>query len=452
MSNLLASLPALVALALFGLGVWAVMRDVIRERDASRVATFGRAAQWLRNEAAFLNTALGQPEDWETLVGRAVTLGILEPDGCEGVRCLCPTQGAEAACRPLVALTMPEADLERPSPAARAPASLLVALADRLAPRPLATLRVEVQDQRGRALATIVHTQDPSVHRARAAEAIDQRLLLYLAALVSPLGVLITGQWLAWRARARRHARERDAALAGERLSAEAQRQLTAEVEGLGHEVISPAASIQHWIQIQRERQGRGSTSEALDVLEAYVNRIANAGERMRSALQMKRRLARSIERGVRIELGRFLAQRLEIERTIGGARFELVVPEEPLEIHADLGDLEEMIGNLLDNARRFAGEQPITIRLERECPLVRIRIRNEGPIVPRGMEERIFDPGVSLVPGDEATSHGLGLHRVRMVASAMHGRVVAINDPEPATHGVEFVVELFEAGRTGRP
>lgn len=448
----MASLPALVALALFGLGVWAVMRDVIRERDASRIATVSRTAQWLRNEAAFLNTALGQPEDWDALVGRAATLGILEPDGCEGVRCLCPTRGPEAACRTLVYRTRPEADLERPSPPARAPATLLVALADRLAPRPLATLRVEVQDLQGRALATIVHTQHPGAHLARAAEAIDQRLPLYLAALVSPFGVLITAQWLAWRARARRHVRERDAALAGERLSAEAQRQLTAQVEGLGHEVISPAASIQHWIQIQRGQPGRASTPEALDVLEAYVNRIANAGERMRSALQMKRRHARSVQRGVPIELGRFLAHRLEIERTIGGARFDLVVPEEPLEIHADLGDLEEMFGNLLDNARRFAGDRPVTIRLERERPLVRIRIRNEGPIVPRGMEERIFEPGVSLVPGDAATSHGLGLHRVRMVASAMHGRVVAINDPEPATHGVEFVVELFEAARTARP
>jgi len=95
---------------------------------------------------------------------------------------------------------------------------------------------------------------------------------------------------------------------------------------------------------------------------------------------------------------------------------------------------------------KRSASARPITVRIESERPLLRISIRNEGPIIPRGEEERLFELDVALEPDDE-TSHELGLFLVRTVVNAMNGSVVALNDPEPGTHGVTFVIELLEAG-----
>lgn len=96
---------------------------------------------------------------------------------------------------------------------------------------------------------------------------------------------------------------------------------------------------------------------------------------------------------------------------------------------------------------KRSASARPITVRIESERLLVRISIRNEGPIIPRGEEERLFEPDVALEPDHDETSHGLGLFLVRTAVNAMNGSVLALNDPEPGTHGVTFVIELLEAG-----
>ncbi|HUP68184.1 MAG TPA: HAMP domain-containing sensor histidine kinase [Acidimicrobiales bacterium] len=89
-------------------------------------------------------------------------------------------------------------------------------------------------------------------------------------------------------------------------------------------------------------------------------------------------------------------------------------------EPYLDPHALAEILGNLLDNARRFAVSR-IDVLLRWVDDGVHVSVGDDGEGVAAGMEERIFDRFVSS--GDPGTS-GLGLSIARALAQAMGGDV----------------------------
>ena len=82
-----------------------------------------------------------------------------------------------------------------------------------------------------------------------------------------------------------------------------------------------------------------------------------------------------------------------------------------------DADAMREMVANLLDNARRHA-ERRITISLVGRDGAVEVRVADDGPGVPPGREEQVFERFVSL---DNRGGSGLGLPIARALARA-HG------------------------------
>jgi signal transduction histidine kinase len=436
-----------------------ILWDVQRSLEESLAASYQRNLEVLTRSARLLEAGPATAAGWDAIVIRARNLGLVGVPPCPSGNCLCPGTGRGPECLPLESVHPAggaRRDLDAPVPPTLRIADGLATLALALRPR---TSRQSTVVLRGGA-AALVHIEriDEATEAARIA--IAARLPLYLAAFAAPLLLLGSLGWALSRERARtlvaerrRAEAERDAAVAARRVYETALKDATATLEDLGHEVLSPASSLRHALGqletlVAERPEWRGVAERApLDLMAGYVSRIVRAAERARAALQLRRRQAQSVGADTRIELNRFFARRLAAEQLIAPLPFRLIEAPRPIEVLADRGDLEEMVGNLLSNARRFAGDQPITVRLESERPIVRISIRNEGPIIPRGEEERIFELDVSLDPSAEETSHGLGLYLVRAAVNAMNGSVVAVNDPEPATHGVTFVIELLEAG-----
>ena len=97
----------------------------------------------------------------------------------------------------------------------------------------------------------------------------------------------------------------------------------------------------------------------------------------------------------------------------------------------------------MLDNAWRFSPPNgAITIVARPEGNVVRLAVRDQGPGVPVGERERVFERfyriGTGLV--HDAQGSGLGLAIVRHVAEAHGGRVSV----ESATGGgARFVIRL---------
>lgn len=98
------------------------------------------------------------------------------------------------------------------------------------------------------------------------------------------------------------------------------------------------------------------------------------------------------------------------------------------LTVGADGEDLTELLGNLLDNACKWAAHA-ITIGAEADSAAIRITVQDDGPGVPHGALAALAGRGVRLdesVPGT-----GLGLAIARDIAEACGGQLTFTNRPD---------------------
>jgi signal transduction histidine kinase len=85
---------------------------------------------------------------------------------------------------------------------------------------------------------------------------------------------------------------------------------------------------------------------------------------------------------------------------------------------------LRRAIRNLLENARRYSSGE-VRVELGREADRAVLRVRDQGPGVPAGERERIFEPFYRLAGASEVHGGvGLGLALVRSIAQRHHGSV----------------------------
>ena len=105
--------------------------------------------------------------------------------------------------------------------------------------------------------------------------------------------------------------------------------------------------------------------------------------------------------------------------------------PDLPL-LRADAAQLERALANVLENAARFSGTQPVTIRGRLVGQDVLLRIKDHGPGVRRENLERIFEPFYRT--GNNHAGSGLGLAIARGFVEVNGGRIRAESVPGQGT------------------
>ncbi|WP_327242809.1 sensor histidine kinase [Streptomyces sp. NBC_01320] len=115
------------------------------------------------------------------------------------------------------------------------------------------------------------------------------------------------------------------------------------------------------------------------------------------------------------------------------GHRWLLDLPEEPVTVTGDAHRLQQVIGNLLANARVHTPDgTEVTVRLRAEAAEVRLTVTDNGPGIPDALLPEIFgrfvrtDPSRSRATG----STGLGLAIVRAVVTAHGGTADVVSRP----------------------
>lgn len=108
--------------------------------------------------------------------------------------------------------------------------------------------------------------------------------------------------------------------------------------------------------------------------------------------------------------------------------------------VMADPGLLERVLANLIDNALRYAPESIVRVNAGRVGPTVLINVIDEGPGIPRGSEERLFEPFQRLGDRINKSGVGLGLSVARGFVEAMDGTISATDTPGG---GLTVIVEL---------
>jgi two-component system sensor histidine kinase KdpD len=103
---------------------------------------------------------------------------------------------------------------------------------------------------------------------------------------------------------------------------------------------------------------------------------------------------------------------------------------------------LEQILVNLLDNAARYTPPRTtITIAASVDGNSLRLSVSDNGPGLPPGSEERIFEKFYRASPkADSGRGSGLGLAICRAIAQVHGGTITAANRPGG---GAEFVLRL---------
>jgi len=120
------------------------------------------------------------------------------------------------------------------------------------------------------------------------------------------------------------------------------------------------------------------------------------------------------------------------------------ILPDIPL-VKVDPILLHHCLINLLDNAGRYADPgTPVTIRGSRRPDAITLSVLDEGPGIPPGSEERVFDT-FTRMEGSDQVKHGtgLGLAIVKGFAEAMGLSVSASNNEDP--YGACFTLTIPE-------
>ncbi|MFI1996467.1 sensor histidine kinase [Actinoplanes sp. NPDC020271] len=199
-------------------------------------------------------------------------------------------------------------------------------------------------------------------------------------------------------------------------------------VADAAHELRSPLTNMRTELEVAQRLPDDTDWPALTDDLLADVQRLS----RLVDDLLL---LARSDDGG-----GRAVSRRMEqvdLGQLVGevAARYPGVRHEDatgPLPLVADPDALARVVANLLDNACRHR-RSTVTVRTaEAECDLL-VVVTDDGPGIPVGDRERVFDRFTRLDDGRarDAGGSGLGLAIVQELVRR-HGGSVTLGDAEP--------------------
>ena len=185
-------------------------------------------------------------------------------------------------------------------------------------------------------------------------------------------------------------------------------------VGNLGHALKTPLAvlfSLAKDPRLAAYPQIQSTLSEQLEYIQQRMNRELN-----------RARLAGDALPGAHFEADAEMPSLMATLGMIYGEHLDLKFNVPPgLHMPWDREDMLELLGNLLDNACKWADSQ-VELRIVQKENEFEIEVQDDGPGIPESERDQVFSRGTRL---DEQTSgHGLGLGIVRDVVEAWEGEM----------------------------
>jgi two-component system OmpR family sensor kinase len=205
----------------------------------------------------------------------------------------------------------------------------------------------------------------------------------------------------------------------------ERQREFVADAS---HELRTPLTSIQANLELL-QAEGAGSEDDKHTVDSALSSTKRMSGLVSDLLLLARADAGRQAAR-TDLDLARIAAGALEEVQPLAGERRVESQVERPLPMSGNPDELHRMIRNLLENAVRHTPEKTtVELTARRDGDAALLEVIDDGPGIPAGIEEQVFDRFVrGEGPSDTVGGggSGLGLAIVRAVAQAHGGTVQA--------------------------
>lgn len=206
-------------------------------------------------------------------------------------------------------------------------------------------------------------------------------------------------------------------------------------VADASHELRTPLASIRGYAELTRRgREEPGpDTRHALGRIESEATRMTGLVEDL--LLLARLDAGRPLATGdTETDLAPLVIDAVSDARAAGpGHHWRLHLPEEPATILADPARIQQVLVNLLANARTHTPPgTTVTARVSRETSAVRLRIEDDGPGIAPDLLPHVFE---RFARGDASRSRGagstgLGLAIVQAVVTAHGGQVDVRSEP----------------------
>jgi two-component system sensor histidine kinase KdpD len=100
----------------------------------------------------------------------------------------------------------------------------------------------------------------------------------------------------------------------------------------------------------------------------------------------------------------------------------------------ADAAQLERVFANLLENALRYARDQPVRVSVRRVGARVVVRVSDRGPGIPDSEQQRIFEPFYRGTDATHGPGSGLGLAIAKGFVEANGGTIAVESLPGQGT------------------
>lgn len=305
--------------------------------------------------------------------------------------------------------------------------------------QPLRVLARQVRLPRAQAPLQVLVALDRSDLQAQVAQ-FRQRSALALAVLVAAwLAVLATQIHFGLRP-LRRLGRQVETVRRGEAHHIDTAG-LSAEIAPLGDELN--ALLDHHQRMVARARTSAQDLAHALKTpLSVLAAEADGAGGNWRATLREQgKRMQGSIDRYLAAGLAvdhrkrasvapvvQTLCQLMERVHGDGDVHFHAGMIDPALQFAGDAADLEEMLGNLIDNAAKWAGRD-VHVSARRDAGQLCITVSDDGPGLDAAQLQRVLQRGVRL--DQREGSSGLGLAIVGDIA-ASHGGRLALENTQP--------------------
>jgi two-component system, OmpR family, sensor histidine kinase KdpD len=227
------------------------------------------------------------------------------------------------------------------------------------------------------------------------------------------------------------------------RALAETDRLRTALLNSVSHDLRTPLSSIKASASSLLDPTVDWSPGQRREFLETIDQEVDRLTRLVHNLLDMSRIEAGALDpRLVETTLPDVTGPAVWLARTKTSQPIDVDVPDDLPTVLVDPVRLDQVLTNLLDNARRYADGQAVTVQGRAVAGRVELRVADHGPGIPEAERERVFDQFYRLRRNGRAPPDGtgMGLAISKGIVEALGGSIRV--EPTPGG-GATFVVTL---------